>query len=178
MRQKNMGITLLAGLTVALAACAAPADPATLTNVPATTPPEPTAMPVTASPDTPVSSTPGDGPPPQTPPYAPAPGDAQFDRGNAFVDSAEIIVAESFPPQYFLSLRGSLPTPCHTLRVAVSPPAAGNRIDVDVYSITDPNTMCAQVLEPFEVNVRLGTYPAGTYEVWVNGQPVGEFQAP
>lgn len=158
-----------------LAACASPAQQ----GGPAASPPTPTPEPppMTSLPDEPVSSTPGDNPPPQTPPYAPAPGDAQLQRANAFVDSAQIVVAESFPPQFFLRLAGSLPTPCHALRVAVSPPAA-NRVDVDVYSLTDPDAVCAQVLEPFDASIRLGTFPAGKYEVWVNGQPMGEIEAP
>jgi len=111
-------------------------------------------------------------------PYAPQPIDATLQRGNAFVDSAQIIATASFPPQFFLSLGGSLPTPCHGLRVNVARPSGQNRITVDVYSVTDPNASCVQALEPFNVNVRLGTFPAGQYEVWVNGQPVGEIEAP
>jgi hypothetical protein len=30
------------------------------------------------------------------------------------------------------------------------------------------------MLEPFEATIPLGTYPSGTYPVWVNGVEVGE----
>jgi hypothetical protein len=35
--------------------------------------------------------------------------------------------------------------------------------------------VCIQVLQAFESSINLGTYPDGTYTVWVNGELVGEF---
>jgi hypothetical protein len=46
---------------------------------------------------------------------------------------------------------------------------------VDVYSLTDSSTICVQVLEPFNVNIPLGDFPAGHYTVLVNGDMAGEF---
>jgi hypothetical protein len=68
-------------------------------------------------------------------------------------------------------------TPCNQLRVADNPPDEQNRIDVDVYSVSDPTQMCIQVLEPFEANIGLGSFPSGHYSVWVNGDMVGEFDS-
>ncbi len=175
-------LLLLIFIAVVGVACAAPAvQPTAEPNL--VSPATPTLPTATDDPlDEPVSATPGgpilDQPPEMTPPYNPAPDDVQLQRGPAFVDSAQVIVAESFPPQFFLSLSGSLPTPCHQLRVAIGNPDGQHRIAVEAYSVVDPNRACTQVLEPFEINLRLGTLPAGKYEVWVNNQPVGEIEAP
>jgi hypothetical protein len=77
--------------------------------------------------------------------------------------------------QFTLALKGSLPTPCHALRVAVSPPDPQNKVDVDVYSVVDPNSICSQVVEPFEENFPLGSFPDGNYTLWVNGEKIAEF---
>jgi hypothetical protein len=36
---------------------------------------------------------------------------------------------------------------------------------------------CIQVLEPFQEQIDLGTFPSGHYSVWLNGEWVGEFDA-
>ena len=37
--------------------------------------------------------------------------------------------------------------------------------------------ICMQVIEPFDVNIPLGSFPAGKYTLWVNGEIVAEFQS-
>ncbi len=132
------------------------------------------------SPNAPVSSgdpaTPGSEMPPR--PSLPLPEDTALERGPAFLDSADLLVLESFPPQYMLSLAGSLPTPCHQLRVNVSPPNAENVIVVTVYSLVDPEVMCIQVLQAFNENINLGSFPPGKYSVQIDGGPTLEFDAP
>ena len=129
----------------------------------------------TPSPDTPVNNlTPL---PPSEPPYAPQPGDDALKRGPAFVEVTDILVLESFPLQFQLSLSGNLPTPCHKLRIVVGEPDASNNIAVDVYSVVDPELICMQVLQEFQASVNLGSFPAGHYTVTVNGEPSGEFDA-
>lgn len=98
-------------------------------------------------------------------------------RGNAYLDSAELLTLESSPLQFALILKGNLPTPCNQLQVDVNPPDAENKITVDVYSLVNPDVMCAQVLQPFEENMPLGNFPAGHYALWVNGNQVAEFDA-
>jgi hypothetical protein len=90
------------------------------------------------------------------------------------ISESELLVQESAPAQYTLFLSGTLPTPCHQLRVNVFEPNDKDQIKVEVYSLVDPAEICIQVLEPFEVNVPLGTYSSGTYELLVNDQLVGE----
>jgi hypothetical protein len=111
------------------------------------------------------------------PDYAPRSGDEALARAGVFLDSASLLVQGSSPAQYILSLKGNLPTPCHMLRVKVDPPDATNRIMLEVYSLTDPTKMCAEVLKPFEQDIDLGRFPAGHYTVFVNDRQVGEFDA-
>ncbi len=126
--------------------------------------------------DEPVSFTPLPSPVEQND-YMPQPSDSSMLRGSAFLDAKELLTLESFPLQFMLHLTGSLPTPCNQLRVAVSPPDAENKILVDVYSVSNPDKICVQVIEPFEVNIPLGSFPTGHYSVWVNGKQVAELDS-
>jgi hypothetical protein len=114
----------------------------------------------------------------QPSPWQPQPGDVALTRGEAFVNNHQILVLESFPPQFMLNLEGALPTPCHQLRVDVQPPDAQNRIQVSVYSLVDPTAVCIQVLSSFQANVRLDHLPAGKYTVLVNNVDVGQIEVP
>ena len=109
--------------------------------------------------------------------YAPQPSDPSLTRGEAFLDFKEILSLESFPLQFMLHLTGSLPTPCHQLRVDVNEPDSENKVQVEVYSVSNPDKICTQVIVPFDVNIPLGSFPTGKYSVWVNGEMVAEFQS-
>jgi len=114
---------------------------------------------------------------PNVSPFSPQPGDADLTRGNVYINESSLVIRESYPPQISLSMSGELPTPCNRLRAEVSPPDQENKIMVDVYTVIDPDKVCIQVLEPFEENIDLGTFPTGHYVVWVNGEMAGEFDA-
>ncbi len=174
-----------------LSACAPAALPSpepTYTVVPAPTStdsPAPTTLP-----DVPASPKPADG---SVPSYdggggstgdvprnvldqaqvQPQPGEQSLDRGPVFLDTSEVLTLESAPPQFRLHLTGSLPDPCHTLRVNVSAPDAQKRIQVDVYTVVLTDMMCAQVLVPFEVTVPIEGLQTGTYQVQVNDADLG-----
>ncbi len=109
--------------------------------------------------------------------YAPQPGDEKLSRGEVSLDmaSTQLVTSgkESNEPAVVLS--GELPDPCHQLRIVVSPPDNQKKINVEVYSVFDPQTMCIMVIQPFQVTVPLGSYPSGHYSVYVNGQLLGEF---
>lgn len=109
--------------------------------------------------------------------FSPQPSDANLTRGEAFLDSKEILSLESFPLQFMLHLTGSLPTPCHQLRVDVNAPDSENKVQVDVYSVSNPDKICTQVIAPFDVNIPLGSFPTGKYFLGVNGEMVAEFQS-
>lgn len=136
--------------------------------------------PVSADPDQPVSATPGETSAgtemPQ--PWEPKPSDVNLQKGDVFIEEEDLLVLESFPPQFRLLLKGTTPTPCHQLRVKVNQPSNDLQIRVEAYSLSKPDEICVQVLEQFEVNVPIQDLPAGTYAVIVNGNPVGEIAVP
>jgi inhibitor of cysteine peptidase len=107
----------------------------------------------------------------------PRPADKNLLRGNAYVESADLLTMESYPLQFMLVVSGNLPTPCDQLRVDVRPPDAENQIVVEVYSVVEPDKMCTEVLQPFSINIPLGSFPSGHYSVWVNGEQAAEFDA-
>lgn len=109
--------------------------------------------------------------------FAPLPSDSKLMRGNAYVDlpTSEIIISESEPMTVTVILRGNLPDPCHQLRVVVNPADEQKNINLEVYSVTDPNNICVTMLAPFEARVELGAYLTGHYKVLVNGELLGEF---
>lgn len=114
-------------------------------------------------------------PPPHE--FAPKPSDAGLLRGEVYLDSTDLLTLESHPLQFMLALNGSLPTPCHQLRVEVSPPDGANRINLEVYSVVKPDEICVQMLQSFEANIPLDSFPEGTYTLWVNGDQAAEFDA-
>lgn len=110
-------------------------------------------------------------------PNPPAPGDDKKLRSTTYLDSVQLLILESYTVQINLQLAGSLPTPCHQLRVAIDPPDKENRIYIDVYSVVDPDKMCIQVLEPFTTALSLGSFPTGHYQVYINNELIGEFDS-
>lgn len=138
--------------------------------------PEPGAVP----PDTAVTSPPQNDVVTNEPmenPLAPQPNDSKLTRGNVFIEESGLLIRESYPPQISYSFSGNLPTPCHQLRAEVSDPDPENKIQIEVYTVVDPDLMCTQVLKPFQETIDLGTFPSGHYSVWVNDELAGEFDS-
>jgi hypothetical protein len=111
-------------------------------------------------------------------PYDPKAGDKDLQRGEVFIEGSEVLLLESYPVQVRLHVTGDLPTPCHELRAVVNEPDAQSRIEVDLYTVVDPDMICIQVLEPFDANIDIGDFTEGEYTVWVNGEQAGEFSLP
>ena len=114
---------------------------------------------------------------PTPPAYLPLPSDHKLTRANAFPKSINLIAVERDPLRLELAMSGYVPTPCHELRVFVPPPDEENNIYIEVYSVTAPEMLCEQVLRAFDTTVDLGSYPSGSYWVWVNGERVGNFDS-
>jgi hypothetical protein len=111
--------------------------------------------------------------------YDPQPGDASLKRDKVFMDmeNSSLLIMESYPIQVRASLVGSLSDPCHQLRIVVTPAEAVNQINLEVYSVFDPNKACITVIQPFNVSIPLGSYKDGHFSVYVNGELLGEFDA-
>ena len=103
--------------------------------------------------------------------FLPVSIDKDFNRGPVFIDSTDIVLEESQPGQVQLVLTGNLPTPCHRLRVVTSDPDKDGQIDVEIYSVSDPEKMCIQVLSPFEAIIPLGDYTEGNRQTGPRGHP-------
>ncbi len=99
-------------------------------------------------------------------------------RGPVYVDETDLLLAESYPVQAFLVVRGHLPTPCHQARWEVSGPDSQGRIDVELYSEAPEGSVCIMVLEPVELSIRLGSYERGSFSVWLTGEMVQAFELP
>lgn len=96
--------------------------------------------------------------------FSPRAGDDRLARGTVALESAVVSSNEST-----LTVAGTLPTPCHELRVSeAGAPDAEGFVRLEVWSVADPSQMCAQVLQPFSVQVPVKT----GLRIKVNGQPV------
>ncbi len=112
----------------------------------------------------------------ETPPaYLPQIGDNNLNRANAIISSVYVLFSNTDPNEILLHISGYLPTPCHELRVSIPDPDENGDIFVEVYALTEPNLECEQVLRAYDVSVNLGTFPVGSYWVWVNGGKAGNF---
>jgi len=126
---------------------------------------------------------PGDGAAPGTtvaePPGVPRadPVNPPVEKGPFFLDSADVLVMESYPIQVTVVVDGSIPTPCDSAGWKVE--IVGDEILVEVYSIplNDPAASCIAQVEDVAVTVPLGSFQAGAYTVIVNGETVGSFEA-
>ena len=111
--------------------------------------------------------------------YSPQPGDDKLTRDQVFMDFAKsgLLVSATRPVQVQAVLTGYLPGPCHILRVVVGLSSTTRTINISVYSLFNPGTVCITGLTPFSVTVPLGTFTSGTYTVLVNGFKLGSFSA-
>lgn len=108
--------------------------------------------------------------------YPVMPFDEGYARGEFMIDQVELHPNPTDPKQTDLIVSGSLPTSCNQPRIVVSEPDANNQINIEIYSVAPSDAICTQALSPWEgVMATLGDLPAGTYNVVVNSQPVGEF---
>ena len=112
-------------------------------------------------------------------PYAVQPGDGAMMRGDIRVDSADVSLAKSNPPQVMLHFAYFQPTPCYSLRVEPSQPDAQNQFHISAYAVAEKDKPCAMMAlaTPLQANLNLGSYPHGHYSVWLNSAKVGEFDS-
>jgi len=93
-------------------------------------------------------------------------------------DTAEVLLAESFPVQVRLEVTGELPDPCATLGWLVPPGDDQGRIQLSLFMDRPTDAACIQVVTPFAATIPLGTFERGSYAVFVNGTQVADFVLP
>ncbi len=87
----------------------------------------------------------------------------------AWVDEVEFIYLESWPVQVRAIVRGTLPSPCHTVVWSLQDGTDG--VAITVSSAIGADEVCAAVVaEPFEVIIPVGDYTSGTHTVSINGE--------
>lgn len=104
------------------------------------------------------------------PTVAPTLSSTEPTRGQAVVDSIEVLILESFPVQVNVVARGNLPDSCTQIDQIISQ-QSNNAFRVAVTTLRQPALACTQALVPFEESISLDVIglPAGTYTVNVNG---------
>ena len=122
-----------------------------------------------ASPPTPTPGVPpAEEPPIETPTEVGGEGEAIIKE--APVDSVELLLMESFPPQLRALVRGDLPDGCTEISHSEQT-REGNVIRVDLFTRRPADAICTQALVRYEesIPVEILGLPAGDYGVSVNG---------
>lgn len=109
--------------------------------------------------------------------FAPQPGDDKLTRADVLLVKVvpQLIESSTPPNEVSAKIKGSLPDPCHQLRIVFTPADSQNKINLEVYSVFDSTTACTKVIQPFQVNFPLGSFSSGHYSVYLNGELIGEF---
>lgn len=91
-------------------------------------------------------------------------------RGQATVDSVQVMLLESFPVQVNVVTRGELPDGCTQLDEIVQQ-RSDNTFRIIITTLRDPAQVCTEALVPFEETIPLDVagLKAGAYSVLVNG---------
>lgn len=99
----------------------------------------------------------------------PEPGSNEPTRGQAVVNSIDVLILESFPVQVNVLASGDLPDTCTQIDEIISQ-LTGDTFRVAITTLRQPDAVCAQAIVPFEQSVSLDVegLAAGTYNVSVN----------
>lgn len=97
-------------------------------------------------------------------------------KGELFIDNVELKINPGELPQVDLIITGNLPSPCHQFAASIGQPDPDGKIEVDAYSLVDPDAVCSQMLQPIEETVNLGNFPSGSYTILVNGEVIQELE--
>jgi hypothetical protein len=88
-------------------------------------------------------------------PYSPKPADEKWTRGRVEIERATV-TRTAAQAASTLSITGTLPTPCHELRLQIPDgPDAQRVLRIEVWSISDPAQICAQMSPPFSAQIEL-----------------------
>lgn len=94
---------------------------------------------------------------------------AKFEIKTMPIDSVEVQIRESQPPQIAIAVSGTLADKCTFFHEATQV-RSGNIIEVTVTTMREKDMMCAQMIEFYNETITLeGDFPPGDYIVRVNG---------
>lgn len=108
--------------------------------------------------------------------FAPQSTDGNLQKAGVVLDSINL-AQDQGDSRTVVMFNGSMPSPCHELRIEVKAPSLQYEVFVKVYSVLRPDLQCDNVLRQFDSKITLGKYTAGVYSLWVNGQRIGDFVA-
>jgi hypothetical protein len=96
-------------------------------------------------------------------------GGSEVEISLAPIEEVRVNIAESYPVQVFVYIRGGLADACTTLH-KVKTERSGSAINIQVTTQRPKDAICAQVYSTFEENIALGSdfTPGETYTVNVN----------
>jgi inhibitor of cysteine peptidase len=91
---------------------------------------------------------------------------------DAKVTSVEVIVAESYPPQYFAVASGQLPDSCTKIDGSTQT-MQGKTIKITLTTTRPDDAVCTTAVQPFEetIPINVDGLSAGQVTVEVNGVP-------
>jgi inhibitor of cysteine peptidase len=97
--------------------------------------------------------------------------DGEIEIRPAPIHEVRVNIAESYPPQVFVYIKGGLADSCTTFH-ELKTERSGNTVNIEVTTLRPRDAICAQVYGFFEKNVNLGIdFASGdTYIVNVNEQ--------
>ena len=170
---------MLGAVAVVVAACGGgevitePTDGDAPVTSPDTTTPD-------ASPDTTIAPDPGSTEPSTDPTFR---GEAPVDslpsvgwiEGPFFVEGSDLLIMESFPIQVRLDVSGTVPTPCNEPFWRITDD--GTTLSVELFTATDPDLACIQVIGEKEAQIELGSWAGESRTVVLNGEEVGAFES-
>jgi len=83
------------------------------------------------------------------------------------IQSVQVLIAESFPPQVTARVTGIIPDSCTTAR---EPEISreGTTITIKIIGDRPDGVACAQVISSYEKSIALGTLDPGSYTLRVN----------
>ena len=109
-------------------------------------------------------------------PYAPQVEDLSKQQAGVILTSLNLSERSDLNPiRAELNILGSMPSVCNELRVKFNPPDETYKVDIEIYSLVNPNVNCDNVFQQFKTTILLGLYSQGQYTVWVNDAYVGDF---
>jgi hypothetical protein len=91
------------------------------------------------------------------------------------VEGSDLLIMESFPIQVRLDVSGSVPTPCNEPFWRITDD--GTTLSVELFTATDPDLACTQVIAEKEVQIPLGSWAGESRTVTLNGEEVGVFES-